>query len=81
MIECPEFNYDYETSHLVYQWFLHLASIISLIVNPLIIYCIVFRSPSQMATYRWYLLLHQIAAFVADLWVYFRRFSPNKFFY
>lgn len=76
MIECPEFDYDYEKSHAVYLWCLHVASMINLIVNPLIIYCIIYRSTNHMATYRWFLLIHQIAAFIADLWVDFP-FSKN----
>lgn len=70
MIECPEFDYDYRVSHALYLLFLHLAFIASILVNPLIIYCIIYHSTRHMNTYRWFLLLHQIAAFVADLWVF-----------
>ena len=78
MIQCPEFDYDFEKTHAVYLWCLHVFSLINLIVNPLIIYCIVYRSTNHMATYRWFLLLHQLAAFVADLWVYIVHFQRKR---
>lgn len=65
MIECPQIDVD-ENS---YGHILVSITLSALVIHPYVMYCIVFRSPASMKTYRWYLLWHQVVAFICDLWV------------
>ena len=48
MIDGSEFDYAFERSHAVYLWCLHVVTITRFLVNPLIIFCIAFRSPTHI---------------------------------
>lgn len=65
MIECPEFDVDPS----LYIILMDIITLLSLLVHPYVIYCIVFRSTYQMSKYRWYLLWHQVLSCLGDLWV------------
>ena len=63
MIVCPEFTLEPK----LYDTVLPYLSIVALILNPYVIYCIIWRSTSHMKIYRWFLLYHQILTFITDI--------------
>ena len=52
-----------------FSWYILLfegISALGLLINCYVIYCLIWRSPKNMSTYKWYLLYHQIVALMAD---------------
>jgi hypothetical protein len=47
-------NYDREIQ--IYKFTMHLNGIASLLSSTLAIYMILYKSPQQMGSYKWYLL-------------------------
>lgn len=76
MIDCPQLI----LTPWLYQYVLPVVSIISCILNPYVIYCIIWRSTLHMRRYRWFLLYHQILSFMQDIWVLFFNFQETKHF-
>ena len=76
MKNCPDYNVT--PGSYFYLLFLDGFALISIIIHPYTMYCIVCKSPVQMKTYRWYLLWHQIVACLGDLWVRYTPFTQIK---
>ncbi|VDO23285.1 unnamed protein product [Haemonchus placei] len=62
MIECE----DFDLSTGFYLVFMHSLSVVAVPLNLLSFYCILTKSPQQMAAYKWYLLIYQIISTVFD---------------
>lgn len=67
MIQCPSLESNYKEAHSGFFVLLDVLFVFSIVVNPYVIYCIIFRSTRYMKSYRWFLLYHQIIAFIQDI--------------
>lgn len=63
MIPCPPLLHDNSMSILFYN----IVFWSNLILNPYVIFCIIFRSPKNLKNYRWYLFYHQLVAVISDV--------------
>ena len=69
MIPCPSFPLVGSFEADLYFKILGTLSMMTIAANVYTIYAIIVQSTIHMKTYRWYLLVHQIAALSLDFYV------------
>lgn len=73
MIECPPFEQNYKDANKIYFVLLDISFCCNIVLNPYVMYCLIYRTTRYMRSYRWFLLYQQLIAFAQDISVWLIR--------